>query len=81
MHGLLGIQEIAVEIKTENLPLVGLVLERCRGRQGLICIEQIEAVMAALLLFGVRLRNVVWGLGSMDSIGGGFTLGACVPWL
>jgi hypothetical protein len=75
LHRLLGIQGVAVEIETEDLTLVGLILECRGGGQGLGGVKQIEAVVGTFILFGSSQGDVARRLGSIDGARGWVLLG------
>ena len=75
LHRLLGIQGVAVEIETEDLTFVGLILECRGGGQGLGGIKQIEAVVGVFSLFGSNQGDATRRLGSIDGVRGWVLLG------
>ena len=70
LHRLLGVQRIAVEVETKDLPALGLVCERRRGGSGLRSGKPVGLVVRGLLLLGASGRDRVRRLRRRDGVTG-----------
>jgi hypothetical protein len=80
LHGPLGVEGVTGEVKTQDLPLVGLMGQRLRGRQALARLENVRAIMRQFPLLWPLFWDRAWRLGLLDGVrhhpraGGGRTL-------
>ena len=80
LHRPLGVEGVPGEIKPQDLPLVGLLGQRLRGRHALAWLENVRAIMRRLPLLRPFVRDRAWRLGLLDGVrhpprtGGGLTL-------
>jgi hypothetical protein len=68
LHGPLSVERVTKEVKAQDLPLVGLIGQRLRGRQALAGLEDIRAIMRRWPLLRPLRRDRARRLGLLDGV-------------